>query len=498
MSTVELVEQIDVRLLANLSQNFRSPYEAIFELVDNGLASKLPGQPMCVTISGSGAINGALTITTKGGAGMGALGLQGFLHWGREPEEIGLHRYGQGGKAAIGYLGRGLRVRANRHDEDVAYDFEDLDWLSRPDGQPKRFRPRVGPPAVPGTGVVQIDILGLRKVINFKKLERELAWRYRPALMDESLRLTVGRARVEPVALAAENRREFEDSLLVPSLEDATNMVSVTVRGWVGVAPPKFEDKGGIRCSAHARVVERSEYFGHKDMTFKASLNSLVGEVDLSFVPVVLNKTSFDTASPHWQAAAGVMHDLMQPYVDQLLRRKEVNEPSEEERLRAMEAKDIAHRALDKIAAEAERRGLGGEVAGRKPPEPRQKRLEEVLQPQATQRLTPQPKTPPPPDAVGRLRRTGSAVDWDVRALDSKIRSATEQTDGRIEIVINSQFPVYKLRGGDMLYMVETGLLEELKPVNDEDEKTVYEYVEQVADALYIAAGEGVTGRGSR
>jgi hypothetical protein len=72
-----------------------------------------------------------------------------------------------------------------------------------------------------------------------------------------------------------------------------------------------------------------------------------------------------------------------------------------------------------------------------------------------------------------------------------EIRSATEQASGRVEIVINSQYPVYKLRGGDML----TGLLEELKPGRDEEEKTVYEYAEQVSEALHIAAGEGMTSR---
>jgi hypothetical protein len=498
MSALELVEQIDVRLLANLSQNFRSPYEAIFELVDNGLASRLGDAPICVTISGTRGRQSGLSITTKGGAGMGAAGLQGFLHWGREPEEIGLHRYGQGGKAAIGYLGVGLRVRANKHDEEVAYEFEDNDWLARPDGKPKRFRPREVKPAVPGTGVVQMDILGLRKSVNFKRLERELAWRYRPALRDDSLRLTVSGAPVAPVALGAERQEDFAHDLVVPSLDDPDRMVSVTMRGWIGVAPPKYDGKGGIRCSHHGRVVERSEYFGHRDMTFKASLNSLVGEVNLSFVPVVLNKNAFDTASPHWDTASGVMHRLMQPYVDQLLRRKETNEPSDEERMRAMAAKDIAHRALDKIAAAAERHGRGGEFAGRKPPEPRQTPLEPVLQRQMTERLAPQAKTPPPEGAVGRLRRKGSAVDWDVRALDAKIRSATEQTKGRVEIVINSQYPAYKLRAGDMVYMLETGLLEELKPGHDDDEKTVSEYTEQASEALFFAVSEAVAGRESR
>jgi hypothetical protein len=186
------------------------------------------------------------------------------------------------------------------------------------------------------------------------------------------------------------------------------------------------------------------------------------------------------------------MYGTMQPYVDQLLRRKDENEPTDEERLRAMEAKDIAHRAIEKIAADAERRGLGGQLRGRKPPEPHP---EEEAQPPREEpptqtHVSPEPITPPPPDAVGRLRRTGSNLDWDVRALDPKIRSATEHSDGRLEIVINNQFPVYKQRNGDLVYMLETGLLEELKPSGDEEDKTVPEYYEQVTEALYLAAQE--------
>lgn len=496
----ELVEQIDVRLLANLSQNFRSPFEAVFELVDNGLASRLPGNPVAVTVTGSGRAGDTLKVITKGGGGMGTTGLQEFLHWGKEPATVGLNRFGQGGKAAIGYLGKGLRITANRYDEDTAYQIEDHDWLARPNGELKRFRPRTVRAPVPDAGVVQIEILNLRKAVNFKRLERELAWRYRPALRDGVLELCVGGTPIEPVELVAEQRREFSHPLIVPSLDDPTKTVPVMLSGWVGVAPPKFEDRGGIRCSAYGRVVIPHEYFGHRTASFKASLNSLIGEVDLSFVPLVLDKNEFDKGSDAWEAAELIVHAEMQPFVDQLLRRREVNEPSDEERLRAMEARDIAHRALEKIAAESERAGLAGQLHGRKRPEPRPERgVEQVLRKELEVRVKPEPRTPPPPDAVGRLRRKGLTLDWDVRALDPKTRSATVEENGRTEIVINSQFPAYRQRSGDLLYMLETGLEEELKPSGDQEDKTVEEYHRQVADALYVALSDaGALGRSRR
>jgi hypothetical protein len=60
--------------------------------------------------------------------------------------------------------------------------------------------------------------------------------------------------------------------------------------------------------------------------------------------------------------------------------------------------------------------------------------------------------------------------------------------------VINKEYPLYKQRGGDLLYMLETGLLEEMKPGPDED-KTVEEYHSVLNEALFVATGEFTTSR---
>src|SRR5207249_1863209 len=136
-----------------------------------------------------------------------------------------------------------------------------------------------------------------------------------------------------------------------------------------------------------------------------------------------LNKSDFDKDSPAWQAAQRVAFREMEPFITKLLQRKDPSEPSEEERLRAMEAKDLAHKALDKIA-EMARRGLSGQQRGRKSPAHREAGAKR--QPSATtERKEAEARTPPPPDAVGDLRRKGMSLDWDVRALDPRVRSAT-------------------------------------------------------------------------
>ena len=482
---IEIEETISVGLLSNLSSNFRSPQEAIFELVDNGLASRFGNEPVCVTITGAGwTTSGDLKVVTKGGAGMGLQGLQRYFDWGKDPDAEGLNRYGQGGKAAIGYLGKSVRIRTNAHDEDQAYEITDSDWLSRPGGRPKRHQAKHVPSVVPGEAVVEIHISGLKRKINKKKLLQELAWRYRPALLAGHLVLHVKGTNVEPVPLEADPKQSFEH-LLVVSTDDRPDGEPVVLKGWVGIAPPKFGERGGVRCSAYGRVIVPDEYFGHPGVSRKASLNSLVGEVDLSFASPTLNKNAFDTADPAWLAAKELVYREMEPFIHRLLQKKEPAEATDEERERAMEAKDIAHRALEKITAESLRDGRGGRQAGRKPPTPTET-PRQPTEPPETPRQPQEPATPPPSSAVGKLKRKGATLDWDVRALDSRIRSATEIENGRTEIIVNKKYPLYVERDGDIAYMLETGLMEELKPSEDDD-KAVGEYHDQLTDALFEA-----------
>jgi hypothetical protein len=177
----------------------------------------------------------------------------------------------------------------------------------------------------------------------------------------------------------------------------------------------------------------------------------------------------------------------MDPVVKQLLRRRDPVEPSDAERLRAMEAYDIAQRALEKIAVDSLARGRGGRDIGRKPPTPR----DEQVAPESTsqERREAQPRTQPPAGAVGDLARKGAGLDWDVRALDPRIRSDRAADAGRVEVVINSRYPLYRRRGGDLEYMLETGLMEQLKP-GPGDELAVEQYHEQLVDALSAALAE--------
>ena len=90
-----------------------------------------------------------------------------------------------------------------------------------------------------------------------------------------------------------------------------------------------------------------------------------------------------------------------------------------------------------------------------------------------------QPRTPPPTDAVGRLKRLGSMPDWEVRILDPDTRSVWDERDGHRLMVINKKYCLYEQREGDDLYVAESAALR-LADEEGEDSSSVEDYVVQV------------------
>ena len=69
---------------------------------------------------------------------------------------------------------------------------------------------------------------------------------------------------------------------------------------------------------------------------------------------------------------------------------------------------------------------------------------------------------------------------------------------GKLEVVINCNFPLYRERAGDFLYMLETGLLEELKTSPDDEDKSVEDYHRELNEALRLAMSYKDTSKAER
>ena len=71
-----------------------------------------------------------------------------------------------------------------------------------------------------------------------------------------------------------------------------------------------------------------------------------------------------------------------------------------------------------------------------------------------------------------------------VRALDPRLRSAMVLEDGVRRIVINSRYPLYEVRRGDLWYQLETALREVCVTI---PEATVPEFERKVNELMLVS-----------
>ncbi len=484
-------ERIDPRLTAALFANYRSPVDAVLELVDNAIDSRVPGRPLEVDLS---IRPGTITLTVIGGEGMGPRDLEReYLRWGgsrkRAGERIG--RYGQGGKAAIGHLGERFSIVAGKAGDDRAYAFSDDAYRDRSRLRTYELHERAKPVDV-ALGYVRIEIGAVDRNPDARKLRQRLADVYRPLLESGEVRMRVDRSVVEAVPWQLAERHDF-----------AVRAGGHTVRGWYGLLPdPPLGVEPGVRLYHLGRLIGAPEWFGHAGPASHPALNRLVGEVELPHIPVTMNKSDVDRGSDAWVAVEQRLHRLLAPLVRRLT--LESGTAASPQALRTAEqVRRILARALRLLESgklfESEEGSAGVRGDG-------QLSLDEVVQarePEAGRdAATDQPgrdagpaapespaETPPPappvrrPGAGVRGRAIGEVV---IRALDPRMRSAMVVEDGVRRVVINSRYPLYEVRRGDLWYQLETALREVCVTI---PEATVPEFERRVNELMFVSLG---------
>jgi len=243
---------------------------------------------------------------------------------------------------------------------------------------------------------------------------------------------------------------------------------------------------GGMRLLRKGRLICSGEYFGHPNFLSKASLGMLIGEVELTTkVPVLPNKTGFDTSSLMWSEVHDIMHRILEPHIRELQAQREEDTISREEKKRVSQVRRMMIDALQKLDKYGDLTGKFGEDKGRKPPTAKMETKEETdaqnlnEENVATPERQKKPRTTPPEGAVGRLKRLGQMPDWEPRDLDPDIRSAWEEKEGRRCLLINRKYCMYDEWKGDELYIAETAALQLAKPEGD-DKLSIEEYLNEV------------------
>jgi hypothetical protein len=464
-------ERIAPEITASLFANYRSSADAVMELVDNAVDSRIPKSQLSVEIA---VHPQSLVVTAIGGEGMGIREIErNYLRWGGSPKRGRqlLGQYGQGGKAAIGHLGKRFTVEASRPGDEVAWRFTDDDYRDR--SRLKTYELTETSKRTPvGVGYVRIRIDGIDKRIDVRRLSQRLAETYRPLLERQELELILDRQEVRPAPVQVAERRSF-----------AINTGGARLRGWVGLSDPEHPAGGwvpGIRCYRLGRLIVDGEFFGHPGPATLPATVRLMGEVDVPNVALTMNKTDFDRDSKPWVAVEARMHKLLATLVRRLARDVEVPPPNS-----AIKVAEQVRKLLSQALRLSDREDLFAGFASARASSKLRDEPELPLEPHESETADGPPRAPRPvsPDTPLDARKRGFGIIA-VRPLDPKVRSMTVLEDGVRTVVINSRYPLFLERRGDIWYQLETAAREICKAA---EPTSVAEYEKRVNDIVLTA-----------
>ncbi len=482
-------ERIDPRLTAALFANYRTPVDAVLELVDNAIDSRVAGRPLELDLA---VHPGRLILEVVGGTGMSPGAMErDYLRWGASSRKAGdrIGRYGQGGKAAIGHLGNRFEIVASASGDADAYGFEDPAYRDR--ARLRTYDLHARKKAVAAhLGYVRIEIGEVDRKLDPRRLAERLAETYRPILEAGKVRMVVNKAPIAPRPWAIDERHEL-------SVRAAGRLV----RGWWGLlpeAPPPGTPEAGVRLYHLGRLVGAPEWFGHPTPAAHPALNRLVGEVELPHVPVTMNKADVDRGSEVWAAVEARLHALLAPAVRRLTR-EPASAVTPEAARTAAQVRRILAKALRLLEEgrlfESEVAAGGDDPGGQLALEGVRKHADAPEEPSAAEdagvdqgasgATETAPRLPRPGGAggPGSNRRRGAA-EVVVRRLDPRLRSALVEEDGIRRVVINSAYPLYEVRRGDLWYQLETALREVCVTI---PEATVPEFERRVNELMLVS-----------
>ena len=461
---VTVRERIDPAITASLFANYRSSADAVMELVDNAIDSRIKGRLLEILLQ---AHSSYLVIETRGGEGMGPVELERrYLRWGASPKRGRnlLGQYGQGGKAAIGHLGKSFTVEASRPGDETAWRFADADYRDR--SKLKTYELKVVIKRVQlEEGYVRIRIDGVDKRVDPRRLRARLSDTYRPLIVRAELKMSINGARVEALPINFQEEHRF-----------AVRAAGTTLRGWYGLAEP--ESRGvdyvpGLRCYKLGRLIAGGEFFGHPNAVQVSGMARLVGEIDLAPVPLTMNKSDFARDGAEWTAVEQRMHALLAPIAKRLAEDELAPPPAS-----ALKTAEQVRRLLSQVLRLAEREeAFPGLAAART--------QAQAGRPSTGRRVAHlvSPPTPPRlPNADEQKRRGFGQVI--VRPLDPAIRSQTVIEREVTTVVINSRHPLFLKRGGDIWYQLETAAREVFKSLEG---ASVGEYERRVNEVILLA-----------
>jgi hypothetical protein len=229
----------------------------------------------------------------------------------------------------------------------------------------------------------------------------------------------------------------------------------------------------GLRCYKLGRLITSGEFFGHPNAVQVSGMARLVGEIDLTPVPLTMNKSDFARDGPEWVAVEHRIHALLAPIAKRLAQDELAPPPAS-----ALKTAEQVRRLLSQVLKLAEREEMFRGLAAA--------RAEVTATTRTNTRNGSEPVTPRAPARLPaenepKRRGFGHIV---VRPLDPSIRSQTVIEHEVTTVVINSRHPLFMKRGGDIWYQLETAAREVFKSLEG---ASVGEYERRVNEVVLLA-----------
>jgi hypothetical protein len=291
-----ITETFDPQLIVALYKNFSTQYIALQELIDNAVDDRIEGAKLVVDITFD---KNKLKIENKNGKGMTPADLHDFFAWGVSKKDSLIGRYGQGGKAAIGYLAKGFVVETKPQGEQKLYSLNVDDWEDRSEGFKEFVIKESISPDAKDSGSVVIELLNLKKEFRDKTVINTIEKIYMPLILLDEVEFNVNGTTV--VSKKVEFEKDFKADINIKiKFENQINKIY----GWYGkVSTKSFKDgfRNGFRIYQYSRCVADGEYFDYSDARLKWSMEKLYGELFIDFdLPLNMNKTDIDRDSELW------------------------------------------------------------------------------------------------------------------------------------------------------------------------------------------------------
>ncbi|MCJ7804203.1 ATP-binding protein [Patescibacteria group bacterium] len=320
--TQEIIEGLDPNIITALYKNFTNQYIAIEELIDNAIDDRIVGKTLTVNIYID---NEKITISNLNGKGMDHEDLVSFFQWGKSSKTSKIGRFGQGGKAALGYLCKSWTLRTKAINSKYEYFIEIENWEDRSKGL-KHIAPKVMSTLRSSEeSIVKFELRELKRDIDYKKLINELKEIYRPLIINHEVNFFVNDIELDilPVNYDEGTLTSFKDKIPIGDSQ-------YEISGEYGIVSDTKSLRGGIRCYQYNRLIIQNEYFGHSTPHARWALERLSGDLYIDFpVDLLMNKTNVNRDSEEWKAISTKMYDELKGIIRQL---QEYREPSTHEK----------------------------------------------------------------------------------------------------------------------------------------------------------------------